>query len=349
MHRSFRQVLAIIGVLGACVLGLAACGSSGDDDSDGNGSSSSSGSGSGTAIKVGLVAETSGFNDRSFNHLALTGLKRAESELGVEGRPVSSGSVADYVPNLTSLARQDYDLVIAVGFQMAEPVSTVAKSFPETKFALVDVSQSALAGKPANVVGLVFQQQQASFLAGYLSRLFLNESATKLGMIGGQSIPPVQSWMSGYKQGAEHANAETDVLSAFSQTFADQAPCKQLADNQLAEGARVIFQIAGGCGLGVFEAVRRNPGTWFVGVDADQSHLGDQVLTSALKKVDNAVFGVIEAAGKGKLKTGVDQDFDLANDGVGLGKISSKVPPSVVEKVNRAKQQIIDGELTLGQ
>lgn len=347
MRRSPGQGLAIFGVLATLVLGLAACGSDSDEGSSGNGSASAGGSD--TPLKVGLVAETSGFNDRSFNHLALVGLKRAEKELGVEGRAISSGSVADYVPNLTSLARQDYDLVIAVGFNMAEPLGTVAKSFPNTKFAIVDVSQADLPGKPTNAVGLVFQQQQASFLAGYLSRLFLDDPATKLGTIGGQSIPPVQSWMDGYKQGAQEADPKTEVLSAFSQTFSDQAPCKQLADNQLADGAKVVFEVAGGCGLGVFEAVRRNPGTWFIGVDADWSYLGKQVLTSALKKVDNAVFETIEATDRDKLKTGTDREYDLANDGVGLGKVSPQVPPSVVDKVDSAKQQIIDGQLTPGQ
>jgi basic membrane protein A len=322
----------------AAALAVAACGS------DGGGAAAS---GSAERVRVGLVAETSGFNDRSFNHLALVGLQRAEKELGVQGRAVSSGSVADYVPNLTALARQGYDLVIAVGFQMAEPVATVARSFPKTKFALVDVSQAALPGKPPNVLGLVFEQQQASFLAGYLSRLFIRGAHAKFGMIGGQSVPPVRSWMSGYEAGVKHVDPGAEVLSAFSQTFADPSPCKQLAGNQLGGGAKVVFQIAGGCGVGAFEAVRRSSGTWFVGVDADQSFLGPQVLTSALKKVDVAVYETIEAAKTGALETGSDRTFDLANDGVGLGRISPEVPAAVVKKVEAARRQIIDGKLAI--
>jgi basic membrane protein A len=335
-----RSVVAA--TLSLAVIVLAGCG---DDGADTGGAVAGD---SGKRIRVGLVAETSGFNDRSFNHLALVGLERAEKELGIEGRAVSSGSVAEYVPNLTALARQDFDLVIAVGFQMSQAVTGVAKSFPDTQFALIDVSQASLEGKPANVIGLVFQQQEASFLAGYLARLFVDDADAKFGMIGGQSVPPVQSWMAGYEAGVKHADPAGQVLSAFSQTFADQAPCKQLADNQLAAGARVIFQIAGGCGLGVFEAVSRDAGSWFIGVDADQSYLGDQVLTSALKKVDVAVFETIAAAQDGTLETGTDREFDLANDGVGLGKVSPEVPADVIDKVDQVKQQIVDGKLTPG-
>jgi basic membrane protein A len=334
--------LPLAAIVLAGTVALAACGSSG------SGSAKSS-AGGGKAIRVGLVAETSGFNDRSFNHLALVGLQRAERQLGVKGRAISSGAVADYVPNLAALARQGYPLVIAVGFDMSQAVTNVAKRFPQTKFAIVDVSQASLTGKPANVVGLVFQQQQASFLAGYLSRLFVSGQKDKLGMVGGQSIPPVQSWMSGYKAGAEHADPRTTVESAFSQTFADQAPCKALAQNQLSAGAKVIFQIAGGCGLGTWDAVSHTPGTWFVGVDADQSYLGAQVLTTATKKVDVAVFQTIASAQKGALKTGVDRTFDLANDGVGLGRISPKVPAAVVRKVEAAKRDIIAGRLNAAQ
>lgn len=320
---------------------LAACG--GGDSTSGNTPTSD---GSGEDVRVGLVAETSGFNDRSFNSLSLKGLKQAESELGIEGRAVSSAAVSDYVPNLTSLAREGFSPVIAVGFEMAEPVATVAKSFPDTTFAIVDVSQAEIEGKPKNVLGLVFNQAEASYLAGYLSAEFVEEPGAQFGMIGGLSIPPVQSWMSGYSEGVKHANPKAGVLSAFSQTFADQAPCKQLAERQIAENTKVIFQIAGGCGLGVYAAARTEPGVWYIGVDADQSFLGDHVLTSAIKKVDVAVFDVAKEAQEGTLKAGTDLTFDLANDGVGLGPVSSEVPQDVLDKVDQVEQQILDGQIT---
>jgi basic membrane protein A len=336
-----RLRVGVLLAVALMALVLSACGSSS--------SSSGGGSPSSGEVQIGLVAETAGFNDRSFNSLALKGLKQAESQLGVGGRALSSATVADYVPNLTSLAREGDNPVIAVGFQMADAVATVAKSFPETDFAIIDVSQSEVAEKPANVLGLVFEQAQASYLAGYLSAEFLKGSGVKYGMIGGEAVPPVQSWMTGYREGIEHANPNAEILSAFSQTFADQAPCKALAENQVDEGAKVIFQIAGGCGFGVYAAVRNDPGVWYVGVDADQSYLGEHVLTSAVKHVENAVFEVAKSAQEGKLKTGTDRRFDLANNGVGLGPVSPKVPAAIVKKVEAVKKEILNGQITPGQ
>jgi basic membrane protein A len=312
--------------LGALV--AAGCGSddsSSDSGSSGSGSSSSSSSDSGKKIKVGLVTDIGGLNDRSFNQLANEGLTRAKSDLGVDTRVLTSKSNADYVPNLSTLAQQKYDLVIGVGFLMADAVDTVATKFPNTKFAVIDVDQSTLKHKPANVEGLLFAEQQSGYLAGYLAGLYTKDAGGKqvIGSVGGQKIPPVDHYIAGYQAGAKAANSGIKTLNGYSQDFVDQAKCKELALNQIAEGAQVVFQVAGQCGLGVLDAAKEK-GVQGIGVDADQAYLGDQVLTSAIKKVDVAVFDTVKAAQDGSFKGGSNQTFDLTNDGAGIGKVSAK-------------------------
>src|SRR4051794_18855143 len=154
-----------------CSLFVAACGSDDEDAPSTSGTSTAESTPAAKSIKVGLVTDIGGLNDRSFNQLANEGLERAKSELGVDGRVLTSNKNSDYVPNLSTLAQQKYDVVIGVGFLMADAMATVAKKFPTTKFAIIDFPNVALKGKPKNVRGLVFKEQEAGYLVGYLSGL----------------------------------------------------------------------------------------------------------------------------------------------------------------------------------
>jgi basic membrane protein A len=317
-----RRPAVPLAALALCLAAVVAAGC-GSDTKSGSGSSSSAPAAK--TIKVGLVTDIGGLNDRSFNQLANEGLTRAKSELKVDTRVLPSKSNADYVPNLSSLAQQKYDLVIGVGFLMADAMDTVASKFPNTKFAIIDVDQTTLKHKPANVQGLLFKEQQSGYLAGYLAGLYTKDQGGKqvIGSVGGQKIPPVDHYIAGYQAGAKAANSGIKTLNGYSQDFVDQAKCKELALNQIAEGAQVVFQVAGQCGLGVLDAAKEK-GVQGIGVDADQSYLGPQVLTSAIKKVDVAVFDTIKAAQGGSFKGGTNQTFDLTNDGAGIGKVSAK-------------------------
>ena len=303
------------------------------------------------SIKVGLVTDIGGLNDRSFNHLANVGLQRAEQQLGIQGRVLTSRSNSDYVPNLSSLARQKYDLVIGVGFLMANAVETVAKKFPTVKFAIIDFSQQAMKSKPKNVEGLLFREQQAGYLAGYLAGLVEKQGIGRvkpgkqvISSVGGQKIPPVDHYIAGYRAGALKADPGITTTNAYSQDFGAQDKCKEAALNQIAAGSDVVFQVAGGCGLGALNAAQEK-GVWGIGVDADQSYLGPHILTSAVKKVDVSVFDTIKQVQAGSFKGGGDAFFDLKNNGVGIGKVSSKVPKSVVAKVQQVRQQIVSGKI----
>jgi basic membrane protein A len=268
-----------------------------------------------------LVTDIGGLNDRSFNHLADVGLMRAQSQLGIQVRVLTSKSGADYLPNLTSLAQQGYNLVIPVGFLMADATDAVAKQFPNVKFAMVDADATAEKGKPQNIEGLLFEEQQAGYLAGYLAGLYAKAHGYKMiSSVGGQKIPPVDHYIAGYQAGAKAADPGITTLNGYSQDFTDEAKCKQVALNQIAQGSKVVFQVAGGCGLGALSAAQQK-GVQGIGVDADQSYLGSFILTSAEKKVDVAVFNAIKAAMNGQFAAGSNVTNNIANGGVGYGKI----------------------------
>ena len=228
-------------------------------------------------FRVALVTDTGGLNDRSFNHLANVGRLRAQSKLGVDTRVFISKSSADYIPNLSTGAR-GYDLVIGVGFLMADQMAAVAKRFPDTKFAIIDFAAGDLKGKPKNVRGILFAEQDAGCLAG-VAAATVSKSGV-IASVGGVKIPPVDHYIAGYQYCAKKVKPSITTLNDYSQDFVDQAKCKEIALNQIQQDADVIFQVAGACGLGALQAAKENK-AWGVGVDADQFYLGKHILTSA--------------------------------------------------------------------
>jgi basic membrane protein A len=341
-----RSIAAILLAAFVLILGLVAAGCGDDEEEPAGGGTGSSQEEEKPAIKVGLVTDIGGLYDRSFNQLANEGLERAKSELGVEGQAVTSESNADYVPNLSRLAQQKFDLVVGVGFLMADAVATVAKKFPDTNFAIIDFPQAGLKGKPANVRGLLFKENEAGYLVGYLAALVTKEKGGDqvISSVGGQKIPPVDAYIAGYRAAAGEAASGMETLNGYSQDFVDQAKCKEIALNQIAEGSQVVFQVAGQCGLGALDAAKEK-GVLGIGVDADQGYLGAHILTSAQKKVDVAVFDTAKAVQDGSFSGGEDQIFDLKNDGVGLGKLNAE-GQKLADKIEEIKQEIISGKIS---
>jgi basic membrane protein A len=317
-----RLGTAVVGVMVVAVV-LAACGSSSKTTSSSTKSTGSSGAATTpkSSFKVGLVTDIGGLNDRGFNHLAYVGLLTAEKQLGIQGRVLTSSSGADYLPNLTTLAQQGYNLVIPVGFLMAAATDSVAKQFPSVKFAMIDSDATAEKGDPKNIEGLLFKEQQAGYLAGYLAGLYAKAHGYKtISSVGGQKIPPVDHYIAGYQAAAKAADPGIKTLNGYSQDFVDQSKCKQIALNQIQQGSKVVFQVAGACGLGALSAAQQS-GVQGIGVDADQSYLGPYILTSAEKKVDVAVLNAIKNAMAGKFAPGADVTNDISNGGIGYGKI----------------------------
>ena len=328
------------------VVAVLAAGCGGSDETSGSTTTTPTETTPAKQLKVGLVADAGELNDNGFNELAYNGLKRAERELGIKGRVVEANSAADYVPNMTTLARQGYDLIIGVGFAQGDAIAAAAKRFPQTNFAIVDVDQSTLKGKPANVQGLLFREQQVGYLVGYLAALEAKRAgAESISAVGGFKEPPVDRYIAGYRAGAKAAVPGTRVTWSYSQDWEDQAKCKELALNQIAAGSKVVFQVAGGCGLGALSAAQDEK-VWGIGVDADQSFLGPHVLTSALKGVDSAVFLTIKALQDGTFEGGRNVDFGIDQDGVGLGKVSPKANKQDVARVRQVERKLADGQIT---
>jgi basic membrane protein A len=244
------------------------------------------------------------------------------------------------------MARKRFDLTIAVGYTEATAVDTAATNFPNSKFAIVDVDQTEEPHKPKNLLGLLFREQETGYLVGYLAGLEAKRlpGPDVIGSVGGEKQPPVDRFIAGYQAGAKAADPGIKVLNGYSQDFTDQTKCKAVALNEIEQGAVVIFQVAGGCGLGALDAAKEKH-VWGIGVDADQSYLGPQVLTSAEKRVDVSVYDTIQQVLQGKFHGGTNAVFSLQNHGVGLGKISPKVPPADVKKVQQIAHQIAIGKV----
>jgi len=344
VHRRTFRAIAIALTFAVGAFGVAACGSSDSGGSSSGSSSSASTAPQGKKIKVGLVTDIGGLNDRSFNQLANQGLQNAIKQLGVDGRVLISKQNSDYIPNLTTLAQQKYDLIIGNGFLMADAVETAAKKFPQQKFAIIDYSPLAMKSKPKNVVGLPFKEQEAGYLVGYLAGLYAKDNGGSVSSVGGQKIPPVDHYIAGFQAGAKKANPSVKTLNGYSQSFTDQAKCKEIALDQIAKGSKVVFQVAGSCGLGAIDAAKEKS-MQAIGVDADQSYLGPQIITSALKKVDVAVYDAIKSVQDDTYKGGADVIASLKTNGVGIGKISA-AGQKYADQVKKIQQQILDGSIT---
>jgi len=341
------------------VMMVAACGST----------TTTAGTSPSRVYKIGLVTDTGGLNDKSFNHLAAVGLARASTtgnicstlscsgNMGVQGDVVESKTGDEYIPNLTNFATKGYDLVIGNGFLMQPAIGTVAKTFPNVHFAIVDGACSdanfADLGLP-NCQDLFFKEQESGALVGAIAALL--EVANKapknthvIGAVGGVSIPPVNHYIAGYKWAAQMFDPSIKVLVGYSNDFNDTAKCKGVANSQIGQKAEFIFQVAGGCGLGALQAAGQAK-VYSFGVDADQKDSDASVIASALKKVDVAVFNAIKAVVAGNFQGGATR-FSLANDATGYQLDNnladgSALPADIKAKVDQLAADIKSGAKT---
>jgi basic membrane protein A len=335
--------LSLVAVL---VATAAACGRD-NNNSSGDTSGNTTSTGDHGDVLTALVSDIGKFNDRSFNQSQLEGLDRAKSELGIQTLPLQSNQVSDYIPNLTNAVRRKSDLVISAGFLLADATNKIANKFPDTHFAITDYSVAVPPFKKnPNVEGLTYQANESGCLVGNLAANMAKKQGGKqvIGAVGGLKIPPVDIWIAGYRFCAKLTNPGIKVLIGYSQDFVAADKCKTVAQNQISQGAQVLFQVAGGCGLGTLSAADQ-AGIWGIGVDKDQYNDAKRVLTSGVKRVDNGVFQAVEQVADGKFKGGADLNFNLANGGMDVGKINPAVPQDLIDKMNELKQKIIDGKV----
>jgi basic membrane protein A and related proteins len=345
-----RIALRIVLVAGLATV-LAGCGGS-----SGKKTSSTSTTG-GSSFTAALVSDIGKFNDRSFNQSQLEGLKRAHGELGVKILPLQSNSTSDYTPNFNQAVRQHANITIAAGFLLADTLETVADQFPNAKFAITDycakgaptcITGSVLKKDHPNVMGLDYAANESGCLVGYLAAEMTKKQGGKqvIGAVGGLHIPPVDIWIAGYRYCAKLFEPSIKVLVGYSGDFVKSDLCKTVAENQIAQGAQVLFQVAGGCGLGTLTAAAQHQ-IWGIGVDKDQYNDAKRVLTSGVKHVDLGVFRVIQATKDGKFNGDKDLQFTLANGGMGVGKINPAVPKALIDKMHALKQKIISGQVNV--
>jgi basic membrane protein A len=310
-------------------------------------------SGTGEKIKVGLVTDVGRINDGTFNQFAYEGLKRAESELGIEVAYIETQAQTDYEKNIDQFASQGYQMIIGVGFLMGDAIKAASAKYPDIKFAIVD---SAYDPALPNVQGLVFAEDQAGYLAGALAAQ-LSKSGT-IAAVGGIEIPPVQKFLKGYEAGAKSINPDINVRLVYIDSFTDRARGGEAAKSFISEGADVIFGAGGQTGSGGIQAAAQ-AGVFVIGVDQDEYGTtfqggsapgADKLVSSAVKRVDNAVFAAIKAAQDGSFVGGTTV-YDAASEGVGLAPYhdaASVVTPEIQAKLDEILKGLSDGSITTG-
>ena len=291
-------------------------------------------------FKIGLITDVGGVNDGSFNQSAWEGLEKAGEELGVEVNYLESATDADYQPNMETFVDEDYDLIISVGYMLADATREAAEANPDTKFAIIDDSSIDL----PNVTSLMFKAEQASYLVGYVAGL--TTKTNNIGFVVGMTNETMNQFGYGYCAGAIDANPDITVQQMNANSFADSATGKTMANTAITNGADIVFQAAGATGLGVIEACQE-AGVYAIGVDSDQSSIAPKtVLTSAMKRVDNAVYDAVQELIDDKLEGGV-QTFDLAAGGVDIAPSQDLISDDVIKAVDEVKEKIISGDVVI--
>ena len=295
----------------------------------------------GTGFKIGMVTDVGGVNDGSFNQSAWEGLQRAGEAFGCEVKYIESKGDADYVPNIESFLDEDYDLIVCVGYMMADAVRDAAELYPDQKFAIIDDASNA---DLDNVTCMMFEQEQASYLVG-LAAGYTTESNI-VGFVTGAANETMNSFGYGYCAGVLDANPDATILQYNANNFGDASGGKTAVNTMVTKGADVVFHAAGGTGIGVIDGCKENK-IWAIGVDSDQSPLAPEtILTSALKRVDNASYDATKKTILGTLEGGVET-YDLAAGGVDIAPTKDNLSKDVLEKIEKAKKDIIAGDLVV--
>jgi basic membrane protein A len=295
-------------------------------------------------VHVGIVFDIGGKDDRSFNASAWEGVKRAAKDFPIVLRDVEPGDPTSVEPAIRAFAERNYDLVIGVGFEQMPVVQRVAKDYPKVNFVIID----GVIDLP-NVACLVFKEHQGSYLVGMLAAM--KSQTGKVGFIGGMDIPLIHKFETGYEEGARAVNPKIEVFANYvgvtPAAWNNPGQGKELATAQYGKGADVIFTAAGNSGLGAFDAAEQQ-NKFVIGVDSDQNWVKPgHVLTSMVKRIDNAVYQIVKDRVSGQFTAGVHV-YGLENEGVGyaMDQYNEKlIPPDAIQKVEEAKQKIIGGQI----
>lgn len=358
MNKAFKLslllVLAFTLILAGCGNNKAAnnggttntgnAGNTADNTQAGNGGTTTDAS----KIKVGLVTDVGGVNDKSFNESAWEALTALTNETGLQTKYLQSNQNSDYVPNLNQFVQGGYDLTWSIGFDLGDATLEVANANPNAKLAIIDNVVDA-----PNVESVTFAENEGSFLVGVVAGL--TTKTNKIGFIGGMESPVIKRFEAGFQAGVAAVNPDAKVTVTYAGAYDKPDVGKSLASQLFNDGADIIFPAAGQTGNGVFnEAAARNQAggatkLWVIGVDKDQSlEFGHEVtLTSMMKRVDVAVKNVTQQVIDGTFKGGQVTNLTLKEDGVGLPEENPNLSQEILDKVEEFKQKIINGEITV--
>lgn len=292
-------------------------------------------------IKIAMVTDVGGVNDQSFNQSAWEGLQRAEKELGVNVSYLESNQDADYKPNMETLYDSGNDLIWGIGFKMGDTLDELAKLNPEQKYAGID----CFFGEPTpNLVGVLFREQEPSFLVGYIAGKMTKTN--KVGFVGGMDFFVIHKFHYGFLAGVNYANPDCEVFVQYADSFTDAAKGKAIANQMYKNGADIVYHAAGGVGDGVIEAAKEQ-NKFAIGVDKDQNSLApDNVITSAMKRVDNAIYNLSQTLLTDEFPGGTNVIYGLKEGGVGIAPTSDKhVPKEILDEVKGLEAKIIAGEI----
>ncbi len=330
-RRTFATTMGV-GALAA----LAGCG----------GGASDSGAAADGSVKVEMVTDTGGVNDQSFNQLAWAGMQKLEADNGWEVSYIESKQDADYMTNLDKAVDDGAQLVWGIGFAMAEAVNTAADQNPDVQFALIDGTNDNGA---ANLTGVLFKAQEPSFAVGYIAARM--SKSGKVGFVGGMSSETIQQFEYGFYAGIEYANAEqgtkVEYQGQYAESFGDAAKGKSIAQKMIKDGCDVLYHAAGGTGVGMLEACN-DAGVWSIGVDQDQAVLFPDyktIITSALKKVDEAVVSVSNGIIDGSVAGGENIVLGAAEDAIGIAPTHDNLPDDVYEAALEVIEKIKAGDI----
>lgn len=295
-------------------------------------------------FKTGMVTDTGGVNDQSFNQSAWEGLQKFSKDTGAEVSYLESTQETDYASNLDKQVDEGKKLIWGIGFAMADAILNAADTNPDVNFAIID---NAYETTPDNVTGVMFRAQEPSFVVGYIAGL--STKTDKVGFVGGINGNIIDQFDYGYRAGVDYAAKELGktitVDVQYADSFSDSAKGKAIATKMFSSGCDIVFHAAGGVGVGVIEAAKEND-KFAIGVDRDQSYLApDNILTSALKLVNVAVELVSKEAMNGTAIGGQTYNYGLAEDAVGIPENNPNMDPAVYAKALEVEKIIKDGTI----
>lgn len=335
--------LSLVMLLAVSVM-LAGCGSKPKEETNAGGDTGGTSTEAKSDLKIGMVTDVGGVNDKSFNQSAWEALQATETETGVAVKYLQSKSDEEYIPNLNEFVKGGYDLTWGIGFQLADAIKTVADQNPDAKLAIID----SVVDSP-NVKSVTFAEEEGSYLVGVVAGL--TTKTNKIGFVGGMESPLIKKFEVGFREGVKAVNPDAKFISNYTGAFDKPDLGKAAAATLYNEGVDIIFHASGATGNGVFNeaSARKKQGqdVWVIGVDKDQSlEFGDEItLTSMIKKVDEAVKRVNQEVVDGTFAGG-SENLTLKENGVGVADTSTaNVSADVLAKVDEYKEKIISGEI----